>query len=75
MDEKIVEEVKAALEVSLEQVVEKAADPIIDLLLKEVALLIPGGVDDAIIAAMAPQIKKLAKELVLAEIEKISAKV
>lgn len=73
--EEVKEAALAGVEVSLELFVEKAYEPVVDGLLKELAAQIPGGIDDAVIAALAPSLKPVVKQLLLAQIEKISEKV
>lgn len=73
--EEVKEAALAGVEVSLELFVEKAYEPVVDGLLKELAEKIPGNIDDAVIAALAPSLKPVVKQLLLAQIEKISEKV
>lgn len=69
------EEVLAGVEMSLEKFVEVSYEKIVDGLLETLKEKIPGSVDDMFIEAAAPMLKPIAKELLLAQIEKISAKV
>lgn len=73
--EEVKHDVLAGIEQALEAFVEKAYDPVVDGLLKELADKIPGGIDDAVIAALAPSLKPVVRSLLLAQIEKISDKV
>lgn len=72
---KSVEEVKAGAELGLEAFVEKAYEPVVDELLKKLAEVIPGKIDDAVIDMAGPSLKIAAKAALLAQIEKISDKV
>lgn len=70
-----VEEVKAATEVSLELFIEKAYEPLVDGLIKELSAKIPGAIDDVVFATLGKALKPKAKELLLIQVEKISEKV
>lgn len=71
----MVEQAKAITEVALEQVIEATYDKSFELIVEEIKKAIPGQVDDAVLAVIAPAIKPKVKELVLAQVEKISDKV
>lgn len=71
----VVEQVKAVTEVALEQVIEATYDKSFELIVAEIKKAIPGQVDDAILAVIAPAIKPQVKASVLAQVEKISDKV
>ena len=70
-----VESAKAGAELALKKFIEVSYEPVVDGLLKELAEKIPGAIDDAIIATLAPTLKPVVKNLLLAQIEKISDKV
>jgi hypothetical protein len=73
--EEMKDTVLEAAEVSLEVFVEKAYEPLVDGLIEEIKVKIPGTLDDSILDGLAALLKPKMKALLLEQIEKISAKV
>lgn len=68
----VLESLKPQIEVLAKAAVEKHSDAIVDLVLAKVAELIPGKLDDALLASLAPTIKATVKSAALAAADKIA---
>lgn len=68
----IVEQLKPALEQLVIKAVEANSDKVVELVLKELAKLIPSNIDDKIIEQFEPQIKAAVKAFLIDQAEKIS---
>jgi len=71
LGQKMALQAKEDAKILLKNQIELLFESGIDVGLDEVKKLIPGGIDDALIDALAPQMKPLAKAFVLAAIEKL----
>ena len=63
------------VEVRIEKLIEEKSEKLVDGLLTKMTSLIPGKIDDAFVAARAPELKAFAKAYLLGQAEKISDKV
>lgn len=75
MSEELKDEALAGAEVAAEAFINQASDAIVKALLAEVAKLIPGSWDDAIIEKQLPGLQAVAKIELLKLAEQISPKV
>lgn len=75
LDSALKESILPKLELRIEKLIEEKSDAVVDMLLGKMAALIPGKLDDAFIAARAPELKAAAKAYLLGYAEKISDKV
>lgn len=63
------------IEVAVKVVIEEKADLAVDFVLTKLGELIPGQIDNTILAEVAPKLKTEFKTYLLAQADKISAKV
>ncbi len=72
---KILDAVAPQIEVAAEGLIIAKSDIAVDFLLGKLTELIPGNIDNAVAASVAPKLKEELKAYLLAQAEKISDKV
>lgn len=75
MKQEIVSQLLAHVEVAVEKAVEAKSDALVEMVLKEITVRIPGGLDDAAAEVIKPELKVKVKAFLLAQAEKISPEV
>ena len=71
----VLESLKPQVEVLVKAAIEAKSDDLVDLVLAKIAELIPGKLDDALLASLATTIKATVKEAALKAADQISDKV
>ena len=68
----IIEKLLPLLEVEVEKIIEANCDKAVDALVMKLEELIPGSIDNLVLEAAKPELKKVVKVALLAQAEKIS---
>lgn len=71
----LVQELLKHLEPMIEKAIEEKSDALVDFILDQVALKIPGSLDDVALAAAKPMLKPMVKAWLLEKAEGISPEV
>lgn len=71
----LAEQIKMLVETQVKAVVEKECDKVTDALLQKIVDIRPGGIEDAVVLALKPQIQPLVKAELLKLADKISDQV